>query len=181
MGAPRTGILEAWQERGRAAGGRGRSVWVSLSGIAAAAIVIVQLFGAQAITDVVAEGTDAGVRETILLAKREGARPALLDRKMRELAALKVNDARRENLMTAYANALVRARDLAREAGMTYVSDEVIAATADALVAGGTREDVRWILEKAEKGRAASAMSRYYILIRRGERSSAAAAMALRE
>lgn len=172
-------FLQAWQARGRLAENQGRSLWITLSGIVAGAIVVVQLFGAQAIGGGRLED-DAGLREALLFAYKQGARPALVERRARELAALGIEEPRQAGHIVEYANALVQARGLAREGGVSYPSGDIVAAIADALMLGGSREDILWIVEKAGERRA-SVLSRYFVLMRRGERSGSAAAMAMRE
>ena len=173
-------LFEAWKKRGRNSGGKNQSLLITLSGITAAAIVVVQLFGAQTIGSSDMPTGDAALREGLIHTYRQGARPALVNRRIREMNVLEPNQERRALAVRTYANALIRARKIAQNAGRTYPSNDLIGAIADALLAGGVEEDILVLMERG-RGRETLVLSRYYVFVRRGERSRAAAVMALRE
>lgn len=170
-------LLDDWRERGRDAS-RSRSLWVSASGIIAGLVVLLHIFGGGTGT---VETLGPGARESVLLAEKQGARRDLIRNRLNEMEALGNTVSEQEERVTEYAYTLVQAKNLLQESGSAYPSDDAVASVADALVAGGSESDVNWILGRADGAGRVRALSRYYVLLRRGTPSNTAAAMALNQ
>lgn len=109
--------------------------------------------------------------------KQTGARRDLVEMRARELRIFPVSENQREDLLLHYANATIDAKKLAQQARNFVISDELLTAIADAIVIGGGSEDILQILTKTRGEARIIALSRFYVLMRRGETSPTAAAL----
>lgn len=162
-----------WRERGQYA--RAYPSWIiSVSGLLAAGIVLLQLFDERPIAR--AENSEDG----IVGAQHSAVRRRLLEERLREIRALNEDEEQRRRMFNNYVNAVAEAMVLARETGIRFVSDDLLTAIADAILAGGMPGDISRILASTKGDARVVALSHYYVLIRAGERPELAVNQALR-